>query len=227
MIDGYQMMPKIFFYFKNNIQLKEIRMSKSLDSFREQRSYEDIFKNPNADEKLVNELAIKCTRTPLKKLAIQHPKLNQATMKYIISKADGKTYQEELLNSFWLRDDIEYDILSSIMMLFNTQSRFQLITNKLLYEQIDISEKHLNRYFLCIKFDEHFIDTVIAIIKHKNFGRESIIHLASKKLLATNDKIVDIVKDKFKNDAELFQRLYELSQNELWLSKEVKDIFIF
>jgi len=215
---------------------KEGRSEQEIAYFQaeNQKDYEPILKDPNTPEKVVNDIVDRITLVPLKILAFKHPNISERSQRYMLEKADKKKYQKELIEAY-ITSDTKISGTGWIQMrrFYNTAQRFDKAVIELLNEQADIPYDKLdimlnNLGSEGIKKEKMLVEYIGAITNHKNFKADMLdgdLFLDDPNLMDNEDILKVISTSTHKKD--IYMKFYEITQNEVWLPQEAKDLFLF
>ena len=215
---------------------KEGRSEQEIAYFQaeNQKDYEPLLKDQNTPEKVISDIVDRITLVPLKVLAFKHPNLSISSKRYMLEKADKKKYQKELIEAFLLGKSISISEWKNLREYYNTAQRLDKIVIELLNEGVDIEKEKLdiilNTLTQCNTKETHMTAYIEAIINHNNFDMKYLTgeFFRDRLLPKVNlrEDIMEILKrSNLKN--ELFEQFYALTNNEMFLPQEAKDLFLF
>lgn len=195
-----------------------------------QKEYEPLLKDPLTPQHVIYDIAERITLLPLKILALHHPNVTAATQRYILSKADKKPYQKELIEAFIANTNgLNMDNLAKIRKFYNTANRFDICVVELIESQSDIFTTHnLDIVFNILNRVDKLLERfLLAVFEHKNFN----VSILDGDFLKKPGTITGITFQNAvfatKNKSVILGRLYENTGDPKWLPQEAKDIFLF
>lgn len=195
-----------------------------------QKDFEPLLKDPETPESVMTDIVDRITLVPLKLLAIKHPNISDRSIYYLLEKADRKKYQKELIAELLKRDDLTHEVMQKIRDYYNKAGRFDSIVTELLNENADISTNTLEKYLGTITFyaSSKEVPVILSILNHKNSNKAML-----KQFLFTNSNVlmlpetIKAIKNLKNFDSEIATEMFSKSNNDIWLSDDIKDIFLF
>ncbi len=202
-----------------------------------QKDWEPLLRDPNTPTNVIKDIVDRITLLPLKILAFKHPNIDERAQAYMLSKADNKAYQKDLIEAFLSNSkNLEEQTWTKIRKFHNTAGRFDICILELLEEQSDVFTKQKLDVILNalgdipgvnvnkMKYLERWLKVIMG---HKNFDVSILAGtFFTTKLKPSDPRVINVVKE-LKNKEDISYAFYKMTNEEVWLSDEAKELFIF